>query len=369
MPAPSVQLAPAFQQQDVQFARAFTVLREAIAARVFPGASVAVTLDGRLLAWRGLGRFTYDAESPSVSPTTIYDLASVSKVVATTAMAMMLAERGKLSIETPVSEFLPDFVGDDPRRAQVTVEMLLAHSSGLPAYVKFYEHSVTRAEVVKAATTTPLENPPLAKAEYSDVGFILLGKILAEIAAEPLDRFCAREVFEPLGMAGARYAPPPEWSTQIPPTENDLTFRRRIIQGEVHDENCSVMGGVAGHAGVFASAMDVASFAHCLLAGGAPILKPETVARFTHRQDRPLGTSRALGWDTPSTPSQSGTLFSSRSFGHLGFTGTSLWCDPGRRLSVTLLTNRTWAGRESQEIKRVRPAFHDAILQSIGESR
>ncbi len=369
MPAPCVQLAPAFQQQEKQFSRAFDIVREAIEAHAFPGASIAVTIDGRLVAWRGLGRFTYDPESPSVSPTTVYDLASVSKAVATTTMAMILYERGKLPLDIKVCELLPTFDGDDRRRREVTVRMLLSHSSGLPGYVQLFLRANNRDEMVIAAAKEPLVADPGTKVEYSDIGFILLGAILEDLAGEPLDRFCDREVFEPLGMAGARFSPPPEWATQIPPTENDYMFRHRIVQGEVNDENCSMMGGVAGHAGLFGSALDVATFAHCVLCGGSPIVKRETVKLFTKRDTVPSGTSRALGWDTPSAPSQSGTHFGPGSFGHLGFTGTSVWCDPGRMLSVTLLTNRTWPDRMSQEIKRVRPRVHDAIMEAIGEIR
>jgi serine-type D-Ala-D-Ala carboxypeptidase len=366
MPTPSLQLAPAFQQQDVQFRRAFEIISDAIAREVFPGANLAVTVDGRLLAWKGIGRFTYDPESPSVSPTTIYDLASLSKAIATTTMAMILFERGKLELEAPVSDLLPAFasVGDDRRRL-VTVRMLLAHSTGLPAYEKLFLQFVTRKEIVDAALRVPLAHAPGTVAEYSDIGFIILGELLAQIAEEPLDRFCDREIFDPLGMAGARFVPPPEWATQIPPTENDAGFRHRIIQGEVNDENSSVMSGVSGHAGVFASPLDVATFAHCMLNGGSPIVSPATVKLFCERQASPQGTTRALGWDTPSSPSQSGKYFGPRSFGHLGFTGTSLWCDPDRKLSVTLLSNRTWPDRSSQEIKSVRPLVHDAIFEAI----
>ena len=367
MPTPSVQLAPAFQQQDSQFRRAFDIVRDAIEQKAFPGATIAVTVDGRLLAWKAIGRFTYDPESPSVSPTTIYDLASVSKAIATTTMAMILFERGELDLGAHVADLMPAFASADPRRETITVRRLLAHSSGLPAYEKLFLRAVTREELVLAAMQAPLVADPGIVADYSDVGFIVLGELLAKTADEPLDRFCDREIFDPLGMAGARFVPPSTWATQIPPTENDTNFRHRIIQGEVNDENSSVMNGVSGHAGVFGSALDVASFAHCILNGGSPIVRKETVELFTKREASPQKTSRALGWDTPSSPSQSGKHFGPRSFGHLGFTGTSLWCDPDRKLSVTLLTNRTWPDCSSQEIKRVRPLVHDAILEAVGD--
>ena len=150
----------------------------------------------------------------------------------------------------------------------------------------------------------------------------------------------------------------------IPPTVDDKTFRHRVIQGEVNDENATAMGGVAGHAGLFANALDVARFAHCMLQGGVPIFRPETVKQFTTRGASATG-SYALGWDTPSAPSQSGKHFSPQSFGHLGFTGTSLWIDPKRELAVVLLTNRTWPDAANQKIKEIRPAFHDALIEAL----
>jgi CubicO group peptidase (beta-lactamase class C family) len=192
--------------------------------------------------------------------------------------------------------------------------------------------------------------------------------VLAGKAGMPLDVFARQEIFMPLGMSRTRFKPPAEWKAEIPPTEKDEKFRGRVIQGEVNDENAYVMAGVAGHAGVFAPATDVARFAECMLRGGAPILKPETVKLFTQRESSPAGTTRALGWDTPSRPqSSSGKFFSDASFGHLGFTGTSLWIDPDRKLSVTLLTNRTWPDRSSQAIREVRPAVHDAIVEALEE--
>lgn len=318
------------------------------------------------MALKALGRFTYDASSPEVTAATVYDLASVSKVVATTAMAMMLYERGHLDLEAPIAGVLPEFASaHDPRRRAVTFRALLAHSSGLPAYARLFETAATRDALLHAAFTTPLEADPGSRSEYSDLGFIVLGEVLARVAGEPLDAFCRREVFGPLGMSHTTFCPPAGWRLRIPPTVDDRNFRRRVIQGEVHDENASVLGGVAGHAGLFAPAADVAAFAHMMLRGGRPILRSETVELFTRRESSPPGTSRALGWDTPLPPSQSGSHFSSRSFGHLGYTGTSLWIDPERALSITLLTNRTWPDQTSQKIKEVRPLFHDAVIEAL----
>jgi len=357
-------LQPAFHQQESQFARAFGILRDGIAQRAFPGAALAVTYRGILIASQGFGRYTYEPSSHEVSPQTIFDLASVTKVVATTTMAMPLYERGSLDLEAPIVSLLPEF-GQGGDRRTVTVRMLLAHSSGLPAYVKLFETARTRDDMIRAACATPLVATPGMTADYSDIGFILLGEILERLAGESLAGFTQREIFKQRGMPYTCFTPLPSWINAIAPTEDDRTFRHRIIQGEVNDENAFVMGGVAGHAGLFASAPDIARFAEIFLRGGEYLLKPETIDLFTRRQDSPPGTSRALGWDTPSHPSSSGRYFSPRSFGHLGYTGTSLWIDPDRQLSVTLLTNRTWPDRSSQAIKQVRPLVHDAIVEAL----
>jgi CubicO group peptidase (beta-lactamase class C family) len=373
-PAPQqlADLPSAFELQDKQFSRAFAMVREAIEQRAFPAAALAVTHRGSLIALRGFGRFTYSDDAPLVQPDTIFDLASVTKIVATTAVAMLLYERGQLPLDIPLGHFLPDFVARAPRHQQatreaVTLRMLLAHSSGLPAYEKLFELAGSRDELVRAALTTRLATAPGTHTEYSDVGFLLLGEVLTRQSGLALDLFTRQEVCTPLGMTQTQFNPPPEWKPRIPPTEDDRTFRKRIIQGEVNDENASVMGGVAGHAGVFAPANDIARFAECMLRGGAPILKRETLELFTRRGESPAGSSRALGWDTPSPPASSGTHFSAASFGHLGFTGTSLWIDPTRQLSITLLTNRTWPNRASQAIRRVRPLVHDAIVEALEE--
>jgi CubicO group peptidase (beta-lactamase class C family) len=355
--------AAAYERQDPIFSKSFAILRNAIAERAFPAASIAITFQGRLAALKAFGKFNYEPDSPQVTTTSVFDLASVSKVVATTSMAMILYQRGLLDLETPVVAIVPEFAGEDSRRREVTVHMLLAHSSGLPAYEKLFLKAKTKADLLAAAFTTPLAADPGKKAEYSDVGFINLGVALERIADETLDRFCQREVFGPLGMARTTYNPPTSWRGSIPPTADDRDFRHRIIQGEVQDENASVLGGVAGHAGLFATAQDLATFPWVMLHGG--LVRPETLALFTRRETSPAGTSRALGWDTPSAPSQSGKYFSPDSFGHLGYTGTSLWIDPQRQLSVALLTNRTWPDCSNQAIRQVRPRFHDAIIEAL----
>ena len=323
-----------------------------------------------------------DFDFPNVAPDTLFDIASLTKPVATTTMAMMLYERGLLELDAPLVGTIPEFSSGqpDPRRREVTFRMLLAHSSGLPAYEKLFLRTRSRDELLDAAFATSLTADPGSRAEYSDIGFILLGIALERLAGESLEIFCQREIFGPLAMSNTTFNPPQPVRARIPPTadersaENTLrvsqkprsTFRNRVIQGEVQDENAYVLGGVAGHAGLFSTAEDLARFAQVMLNGGAPILRRETVALFTRRELTPTGTTRALGWDTPSTPSQSGKYFGPSSYGHLGYTGTSLWVDPVRQLSITLLTNRTWPDCSNQAIKQVRPKFHDAIVEALG---
>ncbi len=356
---------PAYETQDEVFQRAFSILQDAINRRAFPAASIAVTHRGRLVALKALGHFTYDPDSPVVNNESVFDLASVSKAMATTTMAMILYERGLLDLEMPLVNVVPEFAGEDDRRREVSFRQLLAHSSGLPAYEKLFLRATTRSELLQAAFSVPLTADPGTRAEYSDIGFILLGVALERIADESLDRFCQREVFGPLGMTKTAFNPPRAWRDMAVPTADDQWFRHRVIQGEVQDENASVLGGVAGHAGLFSTAADAATFAAAWIAGGQPIVRPETLAMFTRRESSSPGSSRALGWDTPSSPSQSGKYFSANSYGHLGYTGASLWIDPERQLSITLLTNRTWPDCSNQAIKQVRPAVHDAVIEAL----
>ena len=377
-------LVPRFEHQDERFAAAFAILRAAIENRAFPAASIAVTEGHQLIALRSFGSFVYEedlaaassalGENLQVTPATLFDVASLTKPLATTTMAMILYERGLLELDAPVAGTLPDIVGAaDPRRREITFRMLLAHSSGLPAYEKLFLKAKSRGELLQAAYATPLAADPGTRAVYSDLGFILLATALERIAEERLDVFCQREIFGPLGLANTTFNPPASMRQRIPPTADERQdspqarrgFRDRIIQGEVQDENASVLGGVAGHAGLFSSAEDVARFAHFMIRGGEPILRPETIAHFTRRESSPSGTTRTLGWDTPSSSSQSGKHFGRKSYGHLGYTGTSLWIDPEGELSVTLLTNRTWPDCSNEAIKRARRQFHDAVVEAL----
>ncbi|HYK35273.1 serine hydrolase domain-containing protein [Alloacidobacterium sp.] len=359
--------------QRTRFGVARTVLQQAVNDHVFPGAAYGVLLDGQIVALDAVGHFTYDDVSAEVMPETIFDLASITKVMATTAMAMLLFDRGILDLDAPLGEMLPGFVigsAAGSGREHVTMRMLLAHSSGLPAYARLFEQHTSASGLLRACLQMPLEATPGMRAEYSDIGFILLGKALEVLAGDHLAQFCQREIFAPLELTSACFCPSASSRPQLPPTENDTTFRKRVLQGEVHDENAFVLGGCGGHAGLFANALDVLRFASCILAEGwtargEQLFQPTTVQLFATRQSTPPGASRALGWDTPTVPSSSGKNFSASSIGHLGYTGTSLWIDRDRNLAVVLLTNRTWPDRSNKAIQRVRPAFHDAIFNGL----
>jgi serine-type D-Ala-D-Ala carboxypeptidase len=363
-------------QAKSRFASAYQVLEEAITARAFPGCAFGVMAGGEFVLKDALGRFTYEAESPAVTADTRFDVASLTKVVGTTAATMLLVQRGQIDLETPLGEILPQFVAGrsagDPANV-VTLRHLLAHNSGLPGYVELFRTASTPDSLMRACLALPIEAEPGKRAEYSDPGFILLGKALEARMEEPLDSWLMREVFDPLNMGNTGFCPAPAERGSIPPTEQDTWFRHRLIQGEVQDENASVLGGVAGNAGLFSTVADLLRFAGAVFDGNADngsngtlnFFNAAVLKQFTQRQI-PEGSSRALGWDTPSPGfSSAGKQFSSHSVGHLGFSGTSLWIDLDAAVTVVLLTNRTWPDRKNQLIREVRPAFHDALREAL----
>ena len=362
-------------RQSSRFRNALGVLEDAIGAHAFPGCAFGVLVDGRIVLQGALGRFTWEEDSPLVAADTVYDVASLTKVVATTAAAMLLVQRGQLDLEIRLGDLLPDFVAGraawDLAR-NVTLSHLLAHSSGLPGYVELFRAASKPAELLDACQRLPIEAAPGTRAEYSDPGFILLGKSIEALVHEDLAGWMRREIYAPLGMTVTGFCPPLATRPAIPPTEVDSDFRHRCIQGEVQDENAWVLGGVAGHAGLFSNVQDLLRLAAAILGdrrSQEPRKEPSLfdrriVEQFAQRQ-LPQGSARALGWDTPSEPSSSGKHFSRHSIGHLGYSGCSLWIDLDAGLAVVLLSNRTWPDRKSQLIRQVRPAFHDAVREAI----
>jgi CubicO group peptidase (beta-lactamase class C family) len=364
-----------------QFAPVYRVLTDAIAARAFPGCAFGVLADGKVVLQDALGRSTYDSDSFAVTAETIYDVASITKVVATTAAAMLLVQRGVLDLDTPLGELLPGFVvgrSSGERARSVAIRHLLGHNSGLPGYVELFRTATTPDGLLRASLQLPIEAEPGTRTAYSDPGFILLGKALEVLMRESLATWTEREVFGPLQLTATGFNPAPSARPFIPPTEEDTSLRYRRIQGEVQDENAWALKGVAGHAGVFSNVPDLLRFAGAILGGKSdengsapsqPLFSKATVKQFAVRQG-PEGSSRSLGWDTPSEKSSAGRYFSANSIGHLGYTGCSLWIDLDGKIAVILLTNRTWPDRKSQLIRDVRPAFHDAVrgaLKSIYE--
>jgi beta-glucosidase-like glycosyl hydrolase/CubicO group peptidase (beta-lactamase class C family) len=341
------------------------VADEALAARAFPGGVLAVGKDSALVHLRPFGRFSYEDDAMEVKADTIYDVASLTKVVATTTMAMILVDEGKLDVRKPVSAFVSGFRGG--AKETVTVENLLTHSSGLEGWAPLYKEVRGKEEFLRRVLSMDLTYAPGTKSVYSDLGFFLLGEVLERVAGEPIDAFVARRVFEPLGMQSTMFCPSPDIVPCIPPTERDA-WRGRLVRGEVHDENAYAVGGVAPHAGLFSTAGDLARFAQMLLNGGVydhhRIVSRATIERFTRRAGIP-DSARAYGWDTPHPTSSAGDRLSPRAFGHTGFTGTSMWIDPERGLFVILLTNRVHPTRENDTIRQVRREVADAVVSGL----
>lgn len=350
-----------------RFEPAWQVLREGIAARAFPGASAAVIhSSSREPVFHALGSFTYNGESVAVVPQTVFDLASLTKVVATTSMAMLLYDHGSLDLEMPVAEVLPEFLSRfrNRRRQRVSIRHLLEHSSGLPEAAHLPRSAVDKESTLQAACRVPLDEAPGIRTLYSDLGFIILGGALERIAGQSLDAYCSAHIFALAGMTETCFNPPLRMRSFIPPTRFVGTTGK-LVQGVVNSRDCSMMGGVAGHVGLFSNVIDLARFASIMLRENAAVFQRDTVALFTRHAQHPARSSRALGWDTPSYPAQCGRYFGPHSFGHLGSTGTSIWIDPDQGLAVVLLSNRTWPDGKNQLIKQFRPRFHDAVVQCL----
>jgi CubicO group peptidase (beta-lactamase class C family) len=343
------------------FAKARAVIDAGVSARAFPAAVVEV---GRRegMRWReAFGRLTYAPDAPPCREDTIFDLASLTKVIATTSVVMRHVAAGRLSVEARVAGLLPAW--RVPGGADVRVRHLLDHSSGLPAHARLWETARGRAAFEPAICALGLEREPGTQSVYSDPGFMLLGFLLEDLGAEPLDvQFRAVAADSAL-----EFNPPAALRARVAPTEVD-PWRGRLLQGEVHDENAAALGGVAGHAGLFGTAAAVGAFARLVLdtfAGPTRLGDPALMRRFATRTGVPE-SSRALGWDTMRPTSSCGTKISARAIGHTGFTGTSLWIDDERDRYVVFLTNRVHPTRVNDALIAIRPALHDAVMEELG---
>lgn len=342
-----------------------TILREAIAARAFPAAAVEVGTDSAVIWQEAFGALSYDTSAPAATRETIFDLASLTKVIATTTLAMRQVDAGRLSLDDLVSRWIAEWRGED--RSSVTIRDLLAHASGLTAWLALFRDQVGRSDYQHAIATLPLEYQPRTQSVYSDLGFILLGFILEDAGGQPFANQGA-SLIRDLDLEPLAFRPPASWRARTAPTEID-PWRGRLLVGEVHDENCWALGGAAGHTGLFGSVVAVGRFAQRVLqtlkAGNQRgIARANTLRQFLTRSDVP-GSSRALGWDAMLPTSSCGARMSPRAVGHTGFTGTSLWIDPTRNIYIVLLTNRVHPTRTNEAIRTIRPALHDAIIESL----
>ena len=364
-------------------ARLDSIVAVAMKEGAAPGVALAVGRWGRLVHLRGYGRVDIAPDAAAVTDSTMFDMASLTKVVATTTAAMVLEDQGRLNLDAPIRTYLPEI--DDSAKAGITVRMILTHSGGFEAFAALWREYRGRSEYLKQINARPLAYVPGDSVIYSDWDFVLAGLIVERITGMPLDQFLASAVWQPLGMRDTGFNPlasvaiPADSACtatfradhpllgRIAATEEDTVYRHTHVHGIVHDENACALGGVAGHAGLFSSARDVAAFSQTLLNGGQYggvwLVQPTTLARWTARQSR--RSSRAIGWDTPSERSSAGHYFSPRSFGHTGFTGTSIWIDPERGLFVVLLTNRVDPTRANMRHEALRRDIADAVQAAI----
>lgn len=370
VPAPEVVEPPAAAgiprelERTVVHAAMQRVLDRALADSAFPGAIAIVGRSDRVIAWHAVGRLDW-APSPRPDEHTVWDLASLTKVVGLTTAVMQLVEQGRIDLDAPVQRYVPDWRG--PNKERVTVRHLLTHTSGLPAFRPYDRQTQDPDTLAMLLHGTALDTLPGVRMVYSDIGAFMIGRVVERVSGERLDAYLQRHVFGPLRMEDTRFNPPASWLARIAPTEID-TLRGGLVRGKVHDERAYYLGGVAAHAGLFGSAHDLARFARMMLSGGAldgvRVLRPETIAGFTALQDSAM-SNRALGWEKPTGRNSAGTMLSSRAFGHTGFTGTSMWMDPAQDLFIILLSNRVNPTRNNPRIPRVRTALADDVVSAL----
>ncbi len=368
-------------------------LDESVQHGAFPGAVVAIGRHDSVLYLHAVGHMTRDKDAAPMTTGTVFDIASLTKVIGLTTEMMMLVQAHRVDLDAPAHRYVPAL-----HDTTITVRQLLTHSSGLPAWKPFYQQvrpSAARppkaAEVDKLrermfalVNAEPLETPPGTRMVYSDLGAMVLTQIAERVTGERIDRWQAEHIFAPLGMRDTRYRPPASWMPRIAPTEVDTAWRGRLVHGEVHDENAASMGGISGHAGLFSTAGDMAKFAEYMLTalegggrrdtgtGGRTsrlrrVTLPDsaTVSGFTQVQDSAF-SNRALGWEVPNGQNSAGAKLSPRAFGHTGFTGTSIWIDPAQDLFVILLTNRVNPTRENTQVFEVRRRVADMAAEIAG---
>lgn len=365
-------------------------MQQAVTDGVFPGAVLMVRKGGRVAYQRAVGLATRIPTPEPASVGTIYDLASLTKPLATASAVLCLIQDGTLALDQQLGHILPECEGGPVGAA--TVSHVLSHSSGLPAWQPFYQQidardttqpgflgsDMAKQAVLESIAREKLVFPIGARSLYTDLGFMLLGAVVERVSGRSLDEFCRGRIYANVGAEPLAFFPTgkqagdctvdPRFDRRLIASTEDDPWRGRILRGEVHDENAFAMGGVAGHAGLFGTASAVLAVSRVWLEsylGRGSFFLPELVRRFTMRQEQTPHSTWGLGWDTPSTPSSSGTRFSAQSFGHLGYTGTSLWIDPSKELEVVLLSNRVHPTRQNDRIQGFRPQIHDLIYEEL----
>ncbi|MCH8325585.1 MAG: serine hydrolase [Bacteroidetes bacterium] len=353
------------QNSKYNFAKVDILVKQAIVDSVFPGAILLISKEGETIYEKAYGNFTYDKNSSKVKLNTIYDLASLTKIVATTTAAMICIDENLFHLNDNVTKYIPEF--DNNEKEKITIKHLLLHNSGLPAYKRFYKFCSNADEVINDIFETKLVYKTGTKTVYSDLSMIVLQKVIEKVTGKTLDIFSKEKIFYPLNMKLTMFNPPDSIKNEIAPTELDDYWRHRLLRGEVHDETAFLLNGVSGNAGLFSTTEDLSRFLKMILQKGVfnkkRIIKKSTVKLFTTKQQN---SERALGWDIKSPEkSSAGNLFSSLSFGHTGYTGTSMWIDPEKKIFVIFLTNRVYPSRENRKIIKFRPVLHDKIIKSI----
>lgn len=345
-----------------------TILQNAVADSAFPGAVFLVARNGVIVHEKAYGRFSYDPASPLMTTDAIFDLASVTKVIATTSAVMRLVDEGKVRLDDRIVKYFPAF-GQNGKE-KITLYNLLVHNSGLQGWRKFYEFCDSPKCVIDSIFASPLVYSTGDSTIYSDLGLITMGKVIEKVTGKTLDNYVDSVFFRPLGMTNTMFNPPQTLIDRIVPTEIDSFWKKTnvAVHGRVHDENAAVLGGVSGHAGLFSTASDLAKILQMELNGGVyggkRYVQSKTISEFIRQQS--TQSSRGIGWDTRSNGNSfSGHYTAPTTFLHTGFTGTSVVIDPTKKLIIIMLTNRVYPSRSSSKIFRVRPAVHDAVLESL----
>ncbi len=344
-----------------------TLIENAILDHAFASASLAIVKDSGVIYHNAYGKFTYDENATKTSLNTLYDVASLTKALATTLSLMKLYEKGLFKLSDPVSKYFPSFSKHE--KSGITIRQLMLHQSGLVPFRAYRTFCQTKTDLLQAIFADTCMTIPGTKTIYSDLNFILLGELVDTLSGKPLDVFFSDEIAKPLNLKTIFFNPADSVLKRIAPTEHDETWPFKRKRPLVHDPNAALMGGVAGHAGLFSTSRDIATLIIMLLNDGAIddklFLKPETIALFTARD--PKLKKRALGWDLKSYggKSSAGKYLSLKSFGHLGFTGTSIWIDTQRRLGIVFLTNRVYPSSTNKKIRRIRRELHSAIIECL----